>query len=122
MCKYKVGDIVKGMVTGIEKYGIFVSFDDGYTGLIHISEISDAFVRNVFDYAELNEKIKVKVVDVNVDLKKMKLSIKNIDYREKSKFNRKILETEHAFSTLKSVLPGWISAKEEEILKKSKKK
>ena len=40
MDKYKVGKIVVGNVTGIEKYGIFVCLDDYYTGLIHISEIS----------------------------------------------------------------------------------
>ena len=46
MYNYKKGDMVKGKVTGIEKYGIFVSINDGVTGLIHISEIYDAFVKN----------------------------------------------------------------------------
>ena len=41
MTKYKVGSTVTGNVTGIEKYGAFVSLDDYYSGLIHISEISD---------------------------------------------------------------------------------
>ena len=36
----KKGDSVKGKVTGVENYGIFLLMDDGYTGLIHISEIS----------------------------------------------------------------------------------
>ena len=54
MYNYKKGDMVKGKVTGIEKYGIFVSINDGVTGLIHISEISDAFVKNVFDYVEMD--------------------------------------------------------------------
>ena len=45
---YKIGDIVKGKVTGIENYGIFLLMEDGYTGLIHISEISEKFVRNVY--------------------------------------------------------------------------
>ena len=38
--EYNIGDIVKGKVTGIENYGIFIVFDDGGSGLIHISEIS----------------------------------------------------------------------------------
>ena len=46
MNQYKKGEIVTGCVTGIEKYGIFVSLDDYYSGLIHISEISDFFVKN----------------------------------------------------------------------------
>ena len=39
MGKYEKGKIVKGVVTGIESYGVFVSFDEFYTGLIHISEL-----------------------------------------------------------------------------------
>ena len=46
MNQYKKGEIVTGCVTGIEKYGIFVSLDDYYSGLIHISEISSFFVKN----------------------------------------------------------------------------
>jgi len=44
MPKYQIGDIVTVSVTGIEKYGIFVGLDEYYSGLIHISEISDGFV------------------------------------------------------------------------------
>ena len=44
MSKYRKGNIVKATVTGIESYGVFVSFDEYYTGLIHISEISNNFV------------------------------------------------------------------------------
>ena len=39
MTRYKKGDVVTGVVTGIEKYGIFVGLDDYNSGLIHISEI-----------------------------------------------------------------------------------
>lgn len=45
MTKFKKGEIIKGTVTGIEKYGIFVNLDNYYTGLIHISEISNFFVK-----------------------------------------------------------------------------
>ena len=64
MTKYKKGDIVTGCVTGIEKYGVFVNLDEFYTGLIHISEISDLYVRNVNDYVEVGQTIKCKVIDV----------------------------------------------------------
>ena len=53
MTKYKKGKIVKGTVTGIESYGAFVSLDDYYSGLIHISEISHDFVKNTHDYVEI---------------------------------------------------------------------
>ena len=67
MGKYKSGDIVTGCVTGIEKYGVFVSLDDYYSGLIHISEISDGFVRNIHDYVKIGETINAKVIEENED-------------------------------------------------------
>ena len=42
---YKIGEIVEGIITGIQPYGAFVSLDDETCGLIHISEISDGFVK-----------------------------------------------------------------------------
>ena len=76
---YKIGDIVKGKVTGIENYGIFLLMEDGYTGLIHISEISEKFVRNVFDYVQLDEVISSKVIEVDDSNKRLKLTIKNLN-------------------------------------------
>ena len=55
MNKFNIGDIVTGTVTGIENYGVFVSLGENCSGLIHISEISDFFVRNINDYVELND-------------------------------------------------------------------
>ena len=112
MGKYKVGDLVKSKVTGIENYGIFVSLDDGYTGLIHISEISDKFVRNVFDYVQLDEEILSKVIDVLEEDKKVKLSIKNLDYRVEDK---KELEDKKGFTPLREKLPEWISEYKEKV-------
>ncbi len=103
---YKIGDIVKGKVTGIENYGIFLLMDDGYTGLIHISEISEKFVRNVFDYVQLDEVIYSKVIEIDENSKRLKLTIKNFDYRidEKGKSS-----DNSGFSLLKEKLPEWIS-------------
>lgn len=106
MPKYKAGDVIKGKVTGIEKYGIFLLIDNDYTGLIHISEISDKFVRNVFDYVQLGEVIYSKVLEVDEDSKKIKLTIKNFDYRIDDK---KELEDKNGFSLLRKKLPEWIS-------------
>lgn len=106
MSKYKIGDTVKGKVTGIEKYGIFLLIDDGYTGLIHISEISEKFVRNVFDYVQLNEEIISKIIDVDEENKRLKLTIKNLDYRIE---DTKEKNDENGFFLLKNKLPEWIS-------------
>ena len=47
---FNLGDIIEVTVTGIENYGIFVSVNDEYTGLIHISEIDNNFVENLKKY------------------------------------------------------------------------
>ena len=47
MANYTKGKIIQGTVTGIETYGIFVSLDEYYSGLIHISEVSHNFVKEI---------------------------------------------------------------------------
>lgn len=111
MAIYKIGDIITGKVTGIESYGIFLSFDDNYTGLIHISEISDSFVRNINDYATIDENIKAKIISIDENDKKLKLTLIGLDYRSKSNSRKGIIETKSGFNTLKNELNGWISNK-----------
>ena len=48
--EYNAGDIIKGKVTGIKPYGAFITLEDNYTGLLHISEISDDFVNHIEDF------------------------------------------------------------------------
>lgn len=122
MNQYKKGEIVTGCVTGIEKYGIFVSLDEYYSGLIHISEISDFFVKNPSDYVYVGETIKALVID-DSDLESyhVKLSIKNIDYKFTKKKKKKIIETTKGFSTLQAALPKWIIDKKQEILSRMQK-
>lgn len=70
-----VGSIVEGVVTGITKFGAFVELPGGVTGLVHISEVADAYVKDVKDYLKETDRVKVKVV--NIDEKgKIGLSIK----------------------------------------------
>ncbi len=115
MKKIEIGTIMSAVVTGIEPYGAFITIDDDYTGLIHISEISDDFIRNISDYLRIGEKIKIKVLDCDQEKKHIKASIKNINYRNDQ--NSRIVETEHGFTTLKELLPTWISDKINEFEK-----
>ena len=115
MTKYAKGQIVEGVVTGIESYGIFVSLNEYYTGLIHISEISHNFVSNIHDYVNIGDTIYVEILNVDENEGHLNLSIKNINYRKKSyKKRKKIIETSNGFNTLAYRLPRWI----EESLKK----
>lgn len=108
MGKYNKNDVVLGLVTGIENYGIFVSLDEYYTGLIHISEISDDYVRNVNNYVNIGETIKVKILEVDDDLFQLKLSIRNLDYRITRVKDDGIVETGSGFFILKENLDDWI--------------
>ena len=55
--KIAVGDIIEVSITGIQPYGAFALLPNGDSGLIHISEISDKFVRNIESFVHLGEKI-----------------------------------------------------------------
>lgn len=121
MNKYNVGDIVTGKVTGIENYGIFVSVDGSLSGLIHISEISNSYVRNINDYAEMDEVIKARVIEHDEESNNLKLSVKNLQYRERSKYSHKIVETKGGFSGLNAVLDDWINDKFAELFEKDEK-
>jgi small subunit ribosomal protein S1 len=71
----KVGDVREGVVSGIVKYGIFISFE-GVEGLVHISEIAWGHVRNPAEYAELGDRVTVKIIGLDGD--KISLSIKQL--------------------------------------------
>lgn len=112
MTKYQKGKIVKGVVTCIESYGAFMAFDEFYTGLIHISEISNGFVRNITDFINVGDYIYVEILDVDEDSCHLRLSIKNINYKIGGHYRKKrIIETPHGFETLKQNLPIWINNK-----------
>lgn len=117
MTKYKKDKIVKGSITGIEKYGIFVNLDNYYSGLIHISEISKGFVKDVNDYVEIGETIYAKVIDVDEEENHVKLSIKDIDYRiEKDrKKTSRIKEVGTGFALLEQNREEWIKEKLKEL-------
>ena len=109
MSKIKKGRIIRGTVSGIESYGAFVSCDDYYTGLIHISEISHGFVKDITDFVKVGDLIFVEILDVDEELGHLKLSIKNIEYKNRVVLKRKkINETSLGFKTLEYKLPFWI--------------
>ncbi len=110
MEKYYKDEIVEGLVTGIEKYGVFVSLDEYYSGLIHISEISDGYVRDINNFVNIGETIRVRVLDSDDDTFHVKLSIKDLNYRM-NRSNSKILETGSGFQILKNNLDKWIEEK-----------
>ena len=71
----KVGSIEEGKVTGITGFGAFVTFPDGQSGLVHISEIANSYVENINDHLKVGDTVKVKVLAVSPD-GKINISIK----------------------------------------------
>lgn len=71
----EVGAKLEGKVTGITNFGAFVDLSGGVTGLVHISEIADNYVKDVKDHLKLDDVVTVKVINVDKD-GKIGLSIK----------------------------------------------
>ena len=71
----EIGAILEGKITGITKFGAFVQLPGGVSGLVHISEIANAYVSDVNDYLKMGDVVKVKVLSVN-EAGKINLSIK----------------------------------------------
>lgn len=73
--EFGVGSVLEGKVTGITKFGAFVSLPEGKSGLVHISEIAYTYVNDVKDYLQEGQEVKVKVINVD-DSGRINLSIK----------------------------------------------
>ena len=117
MEKVKKNDVIKVKVTGVQKYGAFVnSEDNNYDGLIHISEISYGYVKNVNDYLKIGDSIYAEVVEVSDKDNQLKLSIKDIDYKKDGTKLKRMAETKNGFTPLKDNLEIWINKKIKEIM------
>ena len=116
--KYKVGDVVTGKVTGIQPYGAFVALDDETQGLVHISEITYGYVKDVHEFIKVGDEIMVKILDVDEEQKKISLSIRVLQESPVSKKRevapRKTLQERvneadaDGFRVLQQKLQSWI--------------
>ncbi len=94
----EVGKIFEGTVTGLAKFGAFVKLSTGETGLCHISEIADDYVKEVADHLKEDQAVKVKVLSVD---EKGKISLSNqtsVRKRciKKSQVTEKQAQTKHS--------------------------
>ncbi|MEG0176406.1 CvfD/Ygs/GSP13 family RNA-binding post-transcriptional regulator [Anaerorhabdus sp.] len=76
--QYQIGQIVEGKITGIQPYGAFVSLDENTKGLVHISEISDGYVKDVANFVSLNDTVCFKIIDFDEKTHQARLSLKAI--------------------------------------------
>lgn len=82
----EVGAITEGKVTGITKFGAFVELDGGKVGLVHISEISNVFVKEISDHVQEGQMVKVKILGIGNN-GKIELSIKQANEKFTPKQN-----------------------------------
>lgn len=120
--QYKKDDIVEGIVTNILPYGGFVHIDYETTGLIHISQLYNGYVSDIYRFLNIGQRVFCKVIDVDDDRQQLKLTLKNIPRNAKPRTQRRektLMKPEKllpkstiGFSSLASALPEWIKEKE----------
>ncbi len=114
----KIGEIREGIVSGIQPYGAFVQLDGGEKGLIHISEISKGYVKDVAQYLHVGERVRVKILDVDPVLNQCRLSLKALApknrYRSKSCKDHRVPKMVIGFKTLQDHLDEWIKMQNKE--------
>ncbi|MBP2078519.1 MULTISPECIES: S1 domain-containing RNA-binding protein [Oceanobacillus] len=109
----EVGSKLQGKVTGITNFGAFVELEAGKTGLVHISEVADNYVKDINEHLTVGDEVKVKVINVEKD-GKIGLSIKKAKDRPvrqknprertenfEAKMNRFLKDSEDRLASLK---------------------
>lgn len=118
--KFKVGDIVKGKVTGIKPFGAFVAIDEQHQGLVHISEVSHSYVKDINDFLKVGDEVEVKVLSIDEDAGKISLSIRKTQPEPEKPVSRKPAskpvkqkEPAQGFNTLEQKLKDWLKESNE---------
>ena len=117
----KVDDVLIGKVNQIRPYALFLTFENGRRGLLHISELSDNYIRDIEKYGSIGDEIKVKVLSIDPTNGFLRVSYKAIPAEERYNTHD---ESKHLsaqfdeadFHDLEEKLPEWIN----ETLKKAK--
>lgn len=117
---YSVDEIIVGKVIDIQPYGAFIGFPNGQKGLLHISEISDDYVKHIETYLIVGEYVRVKVLAIDPSNHHLKLSIKRLIKREDltdkaHPFWFKVPPHEIDFSPLKKMLPQWLASQKKKL-------
>ncbi|MCM3758637.1 S1 domain-containing post-transcriptional regulator GSP13 [Sporosarcina aquimarina] len=116
--KYEAGEELSGTVTGIQPYGAFVALDESTQGLVHISEITYGFVKDINEHLSVGQQVTVKVLEVDETDNKISLSIRSLQdpptptkkfSRPRKSLQERVDEQdEKGFNSLKDKLRDWI--------------
>lgn len=118
---YKINDLVIGTVTSIKPYALFLKFEDGSNGLLHISEISDSYIKDIEKYGSVGDQIKVFILTIDETNGFMRVSLKKVPKEEAFSTHQNIQKkkpdyNKDEFKPLEEKLPEWIN----ETMKKVK--
>ena len=108
----KVGDIAEGVVVKVYPCYAIMLFDEGWTGLLHISELSNSFIHNFSGYVSAGNIYTVKVIAVNPESDNIRVSLKQMSPSDRRKAFRKkrVDPLEVNFSALEEKLPEWVKS------------
>jgi predicted RNA-binding protein with RPS1 domain len=120
MKKYYPGNVVQGKVVGIKPYGVFISLDEKTMGLLHISEISDGFVDDINKYVKIGDCIETKILDIDYQENRAKLSLKalkkrNRYRRHKCSLSDEKIDVEKEFFALKVRMEDFVCDAKERL-------
>lgn len=118
--KFEVGQIIEGKVTGIQPYGAFVALNNEIQGLVHISEVTHGYVKDINEHLAVGDAVKVKVLNVDEKSNKVSLSIRATEEAPKKQEQapRNIPAQQQGdgsagFNSLKGKLEEWIEQSKE---------
>lgn len=113
----EVGTCAVGTVVRVYQSYAILLFDDGWTGLLHISELSNAFIRNFTSFVTIGSIYAVKVISVNEQLGRVHVSLKQMNSGDRRRvFSHRVIEPKEInFDSLRERLPRWIEEQNKEI-------
>ena len=113
--KYSINDIIEVTISSIVPYGVFVNAEYGYTGLIHISEITGGYIRNISKYFKVGNIVKAKIIGIDEEKKHLSLSTKDIMINSIMNKENSLEEEGNGFQELEDRLPEWIDLTKKEL-------
>lgn len=126
----KIGQRIKGTVTGIQPYGIFVQLDEDTQGLVHISEITYGYVENIREEHQIGDEVEVMVMDIDEFSHKISLSLRATQTKVNRKSKKRRYHPRYSnpksttgFKSIEEKMPQWIEESLEYLkaYKRSKK-
>ncbi len=111
--QYQVNNVVLAKVSEVKPYAAFLIFENGTKGMIHISEISDTYIKDIEKFLSKGDEVKVLILQIDEKDNFIRASYKRVPENEKfsthSNIKKPLISDEDEFKTLKDNLPTWIA-------------